>query len=1097
MPGDPSKPKANETKPKPKPKETKPDESFVFFLKRRGISNEKAINTLKEVGVTTLEELLTTIQSSETYESLKKKLTSNNQQIVVNALEKIPVQAIENAIYYSNNEGAEAEATTLMGFFVKTDMQTDDNGKEKLLYILRKYNVKSLNDLATIKEKGEEDKNLKTLTGEIRRLDGKVGSMFASITPAMVNKALHAPEANEELKEFIKKRKLPSGTEETLVASGITSLEQLKDVMEDETANGKLAALKTKLGNKGIDVIPFNKIAVADIEQEIAVVNEPPSEPTEDKSAELKEAIKKVEKLRSQVEAAADNQFTSIKTSVEKEHKAVLTKIGDVSGVDFTTALSTAANTKTDLIQLLNDTIANAQLAENLMKGVDKAKRPLADIIKQHNILCGFLISPNETTRKNSELIRMPQRPDEMERAPGAQESKIITYKGSQTTSFAFSCYEQSSSTLATASKMTGAFFTGSGIGAVSLAATYADAKKASEEEKQFNSATKSYCGEIRYMYVPKSSLQFDKNKHVRLSHQATKALNNIVGLPDDETKKAAIKSFYEDFGSHFFLELSLGGRYKFEAKGESTSETKKSLLVSAVANTTNWAVSASGSYATLGAAGETASSVKGSTSHSVGRGDRYELQFDDAKVDVETTVLGGAGLATQDVWQGSLRYNSTWAVIDRKSPIAVWELISSYDSSLAANIKQLAPLMESTWVREIFVDAVRSSYPALYNYLKLKPNICTCKSLKDAVDEVGKEPDVEIVVAMQTSEWAEHPRVTAGSTKTGLKLIGGGAMVDYGTGKGNMLTGSYPEGNSWVAAAKSHAESSPGRVTAYAIYLNDPFNLWEVKMVTERTQKSGNRPEVTAILPGGYALTGGGAKVDWGDKGIILTACCPAEQNGSYMGWTVKGKDHHSGCEDSGHATAWVFGIKPTNGLAPTASAITPKTKQGASVLVESAVGSSEEVIVGGGSAVTYRGAGGLLTCSGPSDDYKNWKAKAKDHLDSDSTLDLSLWVISRKGKTLRNKMITELTELTKGVKEGIGREGYQSLTDDELEDHRAVLIYFRETGHTDQEVRTWTSDDMRNGMITTVNNMQGIPVPGLQGMSNRDIIKRYLTGS
>lgn len=992
----------SEIKPKPKSKESKLDESFVSFLKKRGISNEKAIDVLKEFGVTSLEELLTTKQSSDIYASLKDKLKSNNQQIAGSALEKIALHAIENAIYYSNNAGSEAEAKTLIGFFVKNGIKSDENDKEKLVRILREHNVKSLKDLATIKEKGEQDKHLKQLADDIKKLDGEVGSVFSSITAAMVNKELQAPKANDELKEFIGKKKLPSGTEETLVASGITSLEQLKAVKEDGTPNGKLANLKKKLGDKGIDVAPFNKIDVADIEHEIAVVNAPPSEPVEDKSAELKEAIKKVEKLRKEVETAADNQFTSIKTSVEAEHKAVLDKIGDVSGADFTKAMKTAANTKADLIKLLSDTIDNAKFAEDLLKGVDKVKRPLADIIKQHNVLCGFLISPNETTRKNSELVRMPENPDEIAKAPGAQESKVITYKGSQTTSFAFSCYEQSSSALATASKMTGAFITGSGIGAVSVAATYADAKKASEEEKRFNSATTSYCGEIRYVYVPKISLQFDKNRNVRLSYQATKALEKIAGLSGDEPKKAAIKSFYEEFGSHFFLESSLGGRYKFQAKGESTSQTEKSLLVSAVSDTTSWAVSASGSYVTMGAAGQAASSVKGSKSHSVGRGDRYELQFDYAKVDVETTVLGGAGLATQDVWQGSLRYNSTWAVIDRKSPIAVWELIRSYDPDLVESVRNLAPLMESTWVREIFVDAVRSSYPALYNYLKLKPNINTCKLLQEAVDEVSKESDVEIVMVMRTSEWAEHPRVAAGSTKNGLKLIGGGAMVDYGTGQGNLLTGSYPEGNSWVASAKSHVAPCLGRVTAYAIYLNDPFNLWEVKMVTEKTQKSSNRPEATAILPGGYALTGGGAKMDWnGDKGVMLTACCPVEKNGSYIGWTAKGKDHYEG--DSGNATAWVFGIRPTNGLEPTASAVTLKMKQGMQAgipsILESAGESSAEVIVGGGSAVTYRGAGALLTGSGPSDDFKKWKTKAKDHLTADPTADLSVWVISRKG--------------------------------------------------------------------------------------------------
>src|SRR6185437_446748 len=335
MAGEPSKPKSKDTKPKPKQKKTKPDEYFVSFLRKHGISNDKAIDTLKEFGVTSLEELLTTKQSSDIYASLKDKLKSNGQQIAVNALDAIAVKAIENAIYYSNNAGTEAEAKTLMGFFVKNGMKSDDNGKEKLLHILRGYNVTSLNDLATIKEKGEQDENLKTLADEITTLDQGVGSVFSSITAAMVNKELLAPKANEELKEFIKKRKLLPGTEETLVASGITSLEQLKTVREDETPNGELATLKTKLRDKGIDVAPFNKIDVAGIEHEIAVVNAPPSEPTEDKSAELKEAIKKVEKLRREVETAADSQFTSVKTSVEAEHKAVLRKIGDVSGVDF------------------------------------------------------------------------------------------------------------------------------------------------------------------------------------------------------------------------------------------------------------------------------------------------------------------------------------------------------------------------------------------------------------------------------------------------------------------------------------------------------------------------------------------------------------------------------------------------------------------------------------------------------------------------------------------------------------------------------------------------------------------------------------------
>jgi hypothetical protein len=250
--------------------------------------------------------------------------------------------------------------------------------------------------------------------------------------------------------------------------------------------------------------------------------------------------------------------------------------------------------------------------------------------------------------------------------------------------------------------------------------------------------------------------------------------------------------------------------------------------------------------------------------------------------------------------------------------------------------------------------------------------------------------------VAMETSGSTAHPRVVAGSNQKGLKLIGGGAIVDYGNGAGTLLTGSYPEGNSWVASAKDHLISCPGKVTAYAIYLYDPYDLWDVKMVSAKTQTRSNRPTATAKLPAGYALTGGGALVDWGGPGIMLTACCPEESNGVYTGWTAKGKDHLEG--DSGNATAWVFGIKPRNAAAATPSKVHPMTAQGSLPTLERSAQSSE-VIVGGGAAVTWRGVGGMLTRSGLSPDQK-WKAQAKDHKGPDGSLDLTMWVITRSGR-------------------------------------------------------------------------------------------------
>jgi hypothetical protein len=198
------------------------------------------------------------------------------------------------------------------------------------------------------------------------------------------------------------------------------------------------------------------------------------------------------------------------------------------------------------------------------------------------------------------------------------------------------------------------------------------------------------------------------------------------------------------------------------------------------------------------------------------------------------------------------------------------------------------------------------------------------------------------------------------------------------------------------VATSKSHVLASPATITAYAIYLSDPNNLWDVKMVSATTEARSNRPEVTAKLPAGYALTGGGASVDWGGYGVMLTACCPQEIDGTYSGWTARGKDHLEG--DSGNATAWVFGIRLKNGDEPTPSTVDQyPARANHPTLTHGAP--PDEIVVGGGAAVTWRGPGGLLTASGLSTDFQQWTAQAKDHKEGD-TLDLTMWVISRKGR-------------------------------------------------------------------------------------------------
>ena len=662
---------------------------------------------------------------------------------------RLSVEAIDNAIFYSENPGAEAKAKALADFLASNDVLADDKGRDKLLSILRSGGVNSLDGLKAIKEKGPTDAKLKALTAKIKTWNQEAASSFESITAAMVAQAIRggASEATPELKAFIEKKRLPAGTEKELVEFGITTLDQLKEVKEDTTQGGSLDQLKAKLTNSGIRgaTKQFDDIKVPDIEQEIAEVSSPEGKEGSQRSQKLAGAIKEVEQLRAKVEAAADSAFTSVKTEVQAQYDAVLETIKDVSGADFTSASTAALASKQALSALLTATIANVTNAKKILDGVEKTPRPLARIMRQQYMLCGFLISPSGAVLKNSELVKLPENPNQMFRDPGMQRERTFTYKGSETKSFAATSAEQSSSTLATAAEASGGGFVGSGVAAVSAAASYADSQKASTENQKFESTTRAECGEIHYIFVPKQLVQFNK-REIHLSEEARQRLEAIVKLPADRQTEAIV-SFYQEYGSHFFLQYSLGGRYQFTAKGESYSETGKGLLISAVAQTTNWAASASGSYAGMGGAATAAASVKGQRSVAAAQGDRFALDFESAKVDVTTEVLGGAGLAPRDVWVQSLRYNSTWAIIDRDQPIGVWELVG-LDGGLSNDIKNLAPLLEKVWVREIFANAVQRSYPSLFNYLKANTTITTCTLLNDAVKRQSSEPDVEIVVA-------------------------------------------------------------------------------------------------------------------------------------------------------------------------------------------------------------------------------------------------------------------------------------------------------------------------------------------------------------
>jgi len=222
----------------------------------------------------------------------------------------------------------------------------------------------------------------------------------------------------------------------------------------------------------------------------------------------------------------------------------------------------------------------------------------------------------------------------------------------------------------------------------------------------------------------------------------------------------------------------------------------------------------------------------------------------------------------------------------------------------------------------------------------------------------------------------ASHPEVRV-TVPTGYKIIGGGAHVEY-QGPGNMLTASYPAGSStWVARSKDHEEPSPARLEAWAVALYDPNDEWDVRIVSA-TSSPASHPVASVTLPDGYTMTGGGAVAHWTSNGSLLTASYPQ----SSRSWQARSKDHIK--PDPAALTVYVIGIRPRNGASPPENFIVKSQSARLSHPNTTATLPAGYLLVGGGAAVDWQGAGNLLTASYP-DGGDGWIAFSKDHLVAD----------------------------------------------------------------------------------------------------------------
>ncbi|MDH6622267.1 hypothetical protein M2271_000054 [Streptomyces sp. LBL] len=146
------------------------------------------------------------------------------------------------------------------------------------------------------------------------------------------------------------------------------------------------------------------------------------------------------------------------------------------------------------------------------------------------------------------------------------------------------------------------------------------------------------------------------------------------------------------------------------------------------------------------------------------------------------------------------------------------------------------------------------------------------------------------------------------------MVAIGGGATA-VDSPHGALLTASYPadDGSAWLASSKDHNLPQPHRLTAFAIGMKiDGVSrerlAGELLTVVRTRSRYAAHPFVSARVPDGHTLIGGGFRVNWQDprggnaEGNLATASFPRAGDA----WTVRSKDH----QVSSPCTIDAFGV-------------------------------------------------------------------------------------------------------------------------------------------------------------------------------------------
>ena len=150
-------------------------------------------------------------------------------------------------------------------------------------------------------------------------------------------------------------------------------------------------------------------------------------------------------------------------------------------------------------------------------------------------------------------------------------------------------------------------------------------------------------------------------------------------------------------------------------------------------------------------------------------------------------------------------------------------------------------------------------------------------------------------------------------------------------------------------------------------------------------TSTAAPHPEVRVVVPAGYKIISGGARVDWQGQGNLLTASYPEGTSA----WVARSKDHQ--LASPAPIEAWAVALyDPTNDWDVQIVSATSSREAHPTASVTLAEGYT---MTGGGAQANWATEGSLLTASYPHG-TRTWEARSKDHRVSEPAT-LTVYVI------------------------------------------------------------------------------------------------------